>query len=164
MAHQALQNLQWYAGIQHVHRVGVTERMGVTGTENVTPSAAAASTASLSGADGTVCDLPDTRLLHSAGAFVSSFEGNFQGGHHHLQLADVLVIGEGHQTVGLTACWGTACCSGRFLRSLFERGQLHERIRWGQRKIPRVSASASLIRAPVFQRVASSILRCKSGT
>ena len=31
-------------------------------------------------------------------------------------------------------------------------------------KSPRVSASASLIRAPVFQRVASSILRCKSGT
>lgn len=28
VAHQALQNLQWYAGIQHVHRVGVTERMG----------------------------------------------------------------------------------------------------------------------------------------
>ena len=23
-------------GVQHVHRVGVTERMGVTGTENVT--------------------------------------------------------------------------------------------------------------------------------
>lgn len=95
VAHQALQNLQWYAGIQHMHRVGMTERMGVTGTENVTPSAAAASTASLSGAHGTVCDLPDTRLLHSAGALVSSFQRNFQGGHHHLQLADVVVIGSG---------------------------------------------------------------------
>lgn len=27
VAHQALQNLQWYAGIQHMHRVGVAERM-----------------------------------------------------------------------------------------------------------------------------------------
>lgn len=104
MAHQALQNLQWYAGVQHMHRVGVTERMGVTGTENVTPSAAAASTASLSGAHGTVCDLPDTCLLHSAGALVSSFQRNFQGGHHHLQLADIVVIGKGNQTMDLTAC------------------------------------------------------------
>lgn len=48
VAHQALQHFQRNTGVQHVHRVGVTERMGVTGTENVTPSAAAASTASLS--------------------------------------------------------------------------------------------------------------------
>ena len=31
-------------------------------------------------------------------------------------------------------------------------------------KSPRVSASASLMRAPVFHSVASSILRCRSGT
>lgn len=136
VAHQALQNLQWYASVQHVHRVGVTECMGVTGTENVTPSAAAASTASLSGAHSTVCDLPDTRLLHFAGALVSSFQWNFQGCHHHLQLADVVVIGKRNQTMSLTTGRRSACCSGRFLGALLERGQLHERIRWRQRKIP----------------------------
>ncbi len=44
--YHALQHLQRDAGVQHVHRVGMAERMDVTGTENVTPSAAAASTAS----------------------------------------------------------------------------------------------------------------------
>ena len=36
----------------------------------------------------------------------------------------------------LTACGGTTCRPGRFLGTLLERGQLHERIRRRQRKIP----------------------------
>ena len=36
----------------------------------------------------------------------------------------------------LTACGGTTCRPGRFLGALLERGQLHERIRRHQRKIP----------------------------
>ncbi len=46
MPHQALQDLQRYTGIQHVHRIGMAERMWCDRTENVTPSAAAAATAS----------------------------------------------------------------------------------------------------------------------
>ncbi len=46
MPHQALQDLQRYTGIQHVHRIGMAERMWRDRTENVTPSAAAAATAS----------------------------------------------------------------------------------------------------------------------
>lgn len=46
--HQALQHLQRNTSIQHMHRVGMAESMWGNRTENVTPSAAAASTASFS--------------------------------------------------------------------------------------------------------------------
>ncbi len=53
--------------------------------------------------------------------------------------------------------------SWRLFLSAASDGQLHKRIRGRERKIPRVSASASLMRAPVFHRVASSIFRRRSG-
>lgn len=51
------------------------------------------------GADRTVGDLSDTRLLHSAVSFVSSFKWYFQSRHHHLHLADLLRIGKLHQAI-----------------------------------------------------------------
>lgn len=101
---------------------------GVTGTENVTPSAAAASTASLSGADRPVGDLPDACLLGSAASLITSFKRNFQRGHHHLQLTDIIRIRKRYQPVSLTADGRTASRSGGFFSPLFECGQLHERI------------------------------------
>ncbi len=47
MSHQALQYLQRDPSVKHVHGVTVAERVGEICTENVTPSAAAAYTASL---------------------------------------------------------------------------------------------------------------------
>ena len=43
MPHQALQDLQRYTGIQHVHRIGMAERMWRDRDRNVTPSAVTAS-------------------------------------------------------------------------------------------------------------------------
>ena len=88
------------------------------------------------GADSTVCDLLDTLILHSTGALVSSFQRNFQSGHHHLQLTDILMIRKRNQAMNLTTARRSTSRSGRFLGALLERGQLHERIRRRQRKIP----------------------------
>lgn len=46
MPHQALQDLQRYTGIQHVHRIGMAERMWCDRNRECQPSAAAAATAS----------------------------------------------------------------------------------------------------------------------
>ena len=43
MPHQALQDLQRHTGIQHVHRIGMAERMWRDRGNNVTPSAVTAS-------------------------------------------------------------------------------------------------------------------------
>jgi len=59
----------------------------------------------------------------------------FQGGHHHLQLADVLVIGQGRYAVRLSTGWRSAGSSGCFFRALLERGQLHKRVGRRPRKI-----------------------------
>ena len=131
---------------------------GVTGTENVTPSAAAASTASPSRANGTVGDLPDAHLFRSAGALIPALQRYFQGGHHHFQLAGILRIGKRNVTMRLAAA-GARPPFGPLLHPLFEGCQLHERVGRGREKSLRVRASASLIRAPVFHRVVSSILR-----
>lgn len=75
--HQALQHLQRNTSIQHMHRVGMAESMWGNRTENVTPSAAAASTASFSRANCAVGDsqmrafsiLPVRLFLRSSGIF-----------------------------------------------------------------------------------------------
>ncbi len=62
---------------------------------NVAPSAAAASTASFIPVLTVLSVISQIRrLLGSAGAFITALQRNFQGGHHHLQLADVVVIGK----------------------------------------------------------------------
>lgn len=69
-----------------------------------------------------------------------------QCGRHHLQLADLLRVGQGTSLMGVTAC---------FIRALFERGQLNKRSERHQRKI----LSSKRQCHAVFQRVASSIFR-----
>lgn len=165
MAHQALQHLERNTRIQHVHGVRVAERVwchrygerhAVGGSCFycfVQPSP-----------HRPVGDFPDTRLLHFTVLLVASLQWNFQRGHHGLQLRDVLRIRQRHQAVCRAAGREPACGSRGLLCPLLERGQLRERVGRCQRKIPLVSASASLIRAPVFHSVASNILRCRSGT
>ena len=82
----------------------------VTGTENVPPSAARCGLHSLNqpGVDGSISHFPDARFLGSAGAFNAPLKRNFQRGHHHLQLADIVRIGERYQPVSLTAGGRTA--------------------------------------------------------
>lgn len=93
MPHQALQYLQRNTGVQHVHGIAVAERVrrhrhgerhpigrsGIHGFIDPRPGRA-------------VGDFPDAGLFRPAGAFVPALQRNFQRGHHHLQLADVLRI------------------------------------------------------------------------
>ena len=93
MAHQALQHLQRNTVVQHMHGIGMPESMwrhryrechavGRSGFNRFIQL----------GPDGPVGNFPDTCLLHSAGTFIAALERDFQRGHHHLQLADVLFI------------------------------------------------------------------------
>ena len=134
--HQALQHLQRNTSIQHMHRVGMAESMwGNRNRERHAVGRSGLYSFIQPGANCAVGDSPDARLLHSSGSFVSALQWDFQRGHHHLQLADVLCIGQGNQAMHLTASRDTACRSGRFFSPLFERGQLYERIWRRQRKI-----------------------------
>ena len=80
------------------------------------------------GANRPVGDLPDACLLDSAASLITSFKRNFQRGHHHLQLTDIVRIRKRYQPVSLTADGRTASRSGGFFCPLFECGQLHERV------------------------------------
>lgn len=93
MSHEALQHLQRNTVVQHMHGIGMPESMrrhrdrkrdavGRSGFNRFIQP----------GPDGPVSNFPDTCLLHSAGTFIATLERDFQGGHHHLQLADVLFI------------------------------------------------------------------------
>lgn len=54
------------------------------------------------GTDRPLGDLPDACLLHLAGTLIATRKRNFQRGDHHLQLTDVLVVRQRHQSMGLT--------------------------------------------------------------
>ncbi len=134
------------------------------GTENVTPSAAAAATASPNpGPDRSVRHFPDPRFLCPACSFITPFHGDFQCCHHRLQLADVPGVGERDQPVSLLTGWHSSCRPARLFSVRCFRVASCTNGYGGvsEKSPPRVSASASLIRAPVFHRVASSILRRK---
>lgn len=126
--HQALQHLQRNTSIQHMHRVGMAKVCGVTEQRTSRRRPQRPLQLHSASANCAVGDFPDARLLHSSGSFVSALQWDFQRGHHHLQLADVLCIGQGNRAMHLTASRDTACRSGRFFSPLFERGQLYERI------------------------------------
>ena len=93
MSHQALQHLQRNTIVQHMHGIGMPESMwrhrdgerhaiGCRGIYRFIQP----------GTHCAVGNFPDTCLLHSAGTFIATLERDFQRGHHHLQLADVLFI------------------------------------------------------------------------
>ncbi len=163
--HQTLQDLQRYTGIQHMHRIGMAERMWRDrDRERHSISGSGGNRLPNPGPDRSVRHFPDPRFLCPACSFITPFHGDFQCGHHRLQLADVPGVGERNQPVSLLPGGRSSCRPGGFFGPLFQGRKLHKRIRRRERKIPRVSASASLMRAPVFHSVASSILRRRSGT
>lgn len=102
MPHQALQDLQRYTGIQHVHRIGMAERMWRDrNRERHTISGSSGNRFPNPGPDRSVRHFPDPRFLCPACSFITPFHGDFQCGHHRLQLADVPGVGERNQPVSL---------------------------------------------------------------
>lgn len=66
MPHQALQDLQWYTGIQHVHRIGMAERMWRDrDRERHTVSSSGGNRLPNPGPDRSVRHFPDPRFLLS---------------------------------------------------------------------------------------------------
>lgn len=95
MPHQALQDLQRYTGIQHVHRIGMAERMWRDrDRERHTISGSGGNRLPNPGPDRSVRHFPNPRFLCPACSFITLFHGDFQCGHHRLQLADVPGVGE----------------------------------------------------------------------
>lgn len=93
MSHQTLQHLQRNTVVQHMHRIAVAERVrGHRYRECHAVGRCGFNRFIQLGPDGPVGNFPDARFLRSASTFIPALEGNFQRGHHHLQLADVLFI------------------------------------------------------------------------
>ena len=141
MSHQALQNFQRYTGIQHVHRIGMAERMWCDrDRERHTVSSGCCNRFPNPGPDRSVRHFPDPRFLCPACSFITPFHGDFQCCHHRLQLADVPGVGERNQPVNLLTGWHSSCRSGCLFDPLFQGRKLHKRIRRRERKIPPASA------------------------
>lgn len=102
MPHQTLQDLQRYTGIQHMHRIGMAERMWRDrDRERHTISGSGGNRFPNPGPDRSVRHFPDPRFLCPACSFITPFHGDFQCGHHRLQLADVPGVGKRNQPVSL---------------------------------------------------------------
>lgn len=98
VAHQALQRLQRYPRVKHVHGVAVAEgvrrhrhgeRDSVTGCGGFIQP----------GPHRPVSYRPKSGLLGPARLRVATLKRNFQRGDHHLQLGHVLRIGQRNQPV-----------------------------------------------------------------
>lgn len=165
MPHQALQDLLWNTGIQHMHRIGVAECMWCDkNRERHTVSSSGGNrfpiqvltVLSVTSQILTFSVLPVRQLRRSMGIFsVATIVCSWL----RYQASEMR-----NQPVSLLTGRRSSCRSGCLFGPLFQGRKLHKRIRRRERKIPRVSASASLMRAPVFHSVASSILRRRSGT
>lgn len=165
MPHQALQDLQRYTGIQHVHRIGMAERMWrdrdrerhtISGSGGNRFPIRVLTVLSVTSQIRAFSVLPVRLLRRSMGIFsVATIVCSWLT----YQSRRAGPAGESADRLAFFLP-----SSGGFFGPLFQGRKLHKRIRRRERKIPRVSASASLIRAPVFHRVASSILRRRSGT
>lgn len=137
MPHQTLQDLQRYTGIQHMHRIGMAERMWRDrDRERHTISGSGGNRLPNPGPDRSVRHFPDPRFLCPACSFITPFHGDFQCGHHRLQLADVPGVGERNQPVSLLPGGRSSCPPGGFFGPLFQGRKLHKRIRRRERKIP----------------------------
>ena len=76
MPHQALQDLQRYAGIQHMHRIGMAERMWRDrDRECHTISGSGGNRFPNPGPDRSVRHFPDPRFLCPACSFITLFYG-----------------------------------------------------------------------------------------
>ncbi len=97
------QNLKSNWGIRHLHDVGLTElvKLHLHGEHHTVGNGRIYRFIQL-GPGYPVGDRPDVRLFRSAGALITELQRFFQRGHHHLQLADVLKIGQRDEPVRLT--------------------------------------------------------------
>lgn len=131
VSHQDLQHLQRNSRIQHVHGVGVAERVRSDRYgKHHTVGGCRFHGFAQPGADRPIGDLPDACLLRFAGSLIPALQRDLQGGHHHLQLADIVRIGKRYQPVRLASGRSAAGRSGGFFGPLFERGQLLGRKNW----------------------------------
>ena len=135
MPHQALQDLQRYTCIQHVHRIGMEERMWRDGDRERHTISGGGNRFPNPGPDRSVRHFPDPRFLCPVCSFITPFHGDFQCGHHRLQLADVPRVGERNQPVSLLSGRRSSCRPGGFFGPLFQGRKLHKQIRRRQRFI-----------------------------
>lgn len=135
MPHQALQDLQRYTCIQHVHRIGMAERMWRDGDRERHTISGGGNRFPNPGPDRSVRHFPDPRFLCPVCSFITPFHGDFQCGHHRLQLADVPRVGERNQPVSLLAGGHSSCHPSRFFGPLFQGRKLHKQMRRRQRFI-----------------------------
>lgn len=70
--------------------------------------------------DRSVRHLPAPRALCPACSFITPFHGDFQCGHHRLQLADVPEVGERNPPVSLLTGGHSSCRPGCFFGPLFQ--------------------------------------------
>ncbi len=87
MPHQDLQDLQWYTGIQHVHRIGMAESMW-RDRDRERHTISGGNRFPNSGPGRYVRHFPDPRFLSPACATVTLLHGDFQRCRHRLQLID----------------------------------------------------------------------------
>ncbi len=141
MPHQALQDLLWNTGIQHMHRIGVAECMWCDkNRERHTVSSSGGNRFPNPGPDCSVRHFPDPHFLCSPGATVTPLHGDFQCCHHRLQLAEVPGIRDAGPVVN-SLTGGDFCRSGCLFGPLFQGRKLHKRIR----RRERISASAPVL-------------------
>ena len=124
MPHQALQDLQRYTGLQHMHRIGMAERMWRDrDRERHTVSGSGGNRLPNPGSDRSVRHFPDPRFLCPACSFITPFQRNFQCCHHRLQLTDVPGVGERNQPVSLLGRLAFFLPSWRLFRSVVSGSQ-----------------------------------------
>ncbi len=89
--------------LQHLHGVGVAKRMKRhRHIERRTVGSCRFYRFIQLGRSCPIVDRPDVCLVRSAGALIPTHQRYFRRGHHHLQLADVLKIGQRDDPVKLT--------------------------------------------------------------
>lgn len=148
MPHQALQDLQRYTGIQHVHRIGMAERMWRDrDRERHTISGSGDNRFPNPDPDRSVRHFPDPRFLCPAGSFITLFQRNFQCCDHRLQLADVPGVGERNQPVSLLSQLAFFLPSWRLFRSVVSGSQAAQTDTEARAKNPPASAPVCFINA-----------------
>ena len=129
VAHQALQRLQRDPHVKHVHGVAVPESVR---RHRYRKSHAVIRCGSHGfvepGPYGTVDNRLQAHLFRPSDVRIAPLNRDPQRGHHHLQLGDVLRIGQRDQAVRNHAGGRATGAAGGLFAPLLERRQLHKRV------------------------------------